>query len=334
MSTKEKLSTKEKSHTKQKPPAKGKASPKDKIHPEKKVQKKCESRTESSDVKVESGDAKTGFDVSSETRSPKKKESEGLLFKKTGLPEKDELVVVKVKRILPHCVFLDLLEYDNKEGMLHISEIAPGWVKNIRAHLQENQQVICKTMSIDEEKGYIDLSLKRVSSGEKNAKMNEWKTEKKMTIILQIIGKKLKKENDTKKIARKIADEYGSLSEFFSEVSKRDISAVKKSGIPKEWEDEISKSIQEHMRSHRVKVTEVVDLKSFEPDGVERIKKLINDIEQHKDIEFTIHYLGTPRYQITVLASDYKKAEVAMDELISNISKLSEGLKIEFSKGK
>ena len=146
--------------------------------------------------------------MSSDEKKPlkEKKETTGkkslseIVHKKKGFPVKDELVVAKAKRILPHCVFLDLSEYDNKEGMLHISEIAPGWVKNIRSYVQENQQVICKVMDIDKNKGYIDISLKRVSSGEKNAKMNEWKMDKKMTFMIQMIGKSIKKMSESQKI--------------------------------------------------------------------------------------------------------------------------------------
>jgi translation initiation factor 2 subunit 1 len=274
--------------------------------------------------------------MSSDEKKPaKEKKSSGeIIFKKQGFPLKDELVVAKAKRILPHCVFLDLLEYDNKEGMLHISEIAPGWVKNVRAHVQENQQVICKVMDIDKSKGYIDISLKRVSSGEKNAKMNEWKMEKKMTIMIQIIGRKLKKTTEVQKIIGKITEEYESLSELFSEMSKSDIDAVKEIGLPKNWEEEIINSVMEHIKSHRVKVTNVFHLKSFEPDGVDKIKELIKKIREAQDSEMEINYLGTPRYQITVLATDYKKAEETMENVLDDMEKLSEKLNIEFSRVK
>lgn len=256
------------------------------------------------------------------------------VFKKSGFPVANELVVAKVKRILAHCVFLDLLEYDNKEGMLHISEIAPGWVKNIRAHLQENQQVICKVMSIDKEKGYIDLSVKRVSAGEKNAKMNDWKIEKKMNIMLNMIGERLKKKSEVEKITKKIIESYDSLSELFSEVGKQGMEALKKVKIPDKWKEEMLKSIQEHIKSHRVRVTDTIKVTSHEMDGVERIKKLISSVGKGDGFEISINYLGTPNYQITILANNYKKAEDAMDSVMDEIEKLSKEMNIEFSRGK
>ncbi len=38
-----------------------------------------------------------------------------------------------VKEVFDQGAYLTLDEYEGKEGMVHISEIASGWVKNIRS---------------------------------------------------------------------------------------------------------------------------------------------------------------------------------------------------------
>ncbi|MCI8497618.1 MAG: S1 RNA-binding domain-containing protein [Clostridiales bacterium] len=47
-----------------------------------------------------------------------------------------------------------------KTGMVHISEVAPTYVKEIRDHVSENQVVKVKILSISEE-GKISLSMKK-----------------------------------------------------------------------------------------------------------------------------------------------------------------------------
>ena len=54
--------------------------------------------------------------------------------------------------------FVELPE--NKTGMVHISEVATGFVKEITDYLQENQIVKVKVIEIDQ-KGRINLSIKR-----------------------------------------------------------------------------------------------------------------------------------------------------------------------------
>jgi len=49
---------------------------------------------------------------------------------------------------------------DGKTGLVHISEIAEEYVKDINAHLKENQTIKVKVMSIDKN-GKISLSIKK-----------------------------------------------------------------------------------------------------------------------------------------------------------------------------
>lgn len=50
-------------------------------------------------------------------------------------------------------------------GMVHISEVAPTFVTDIRAHLKENQQVKVKVLNVGED-GKISLSIKRAAAPE------------------------------------------------------------------------------------------------------------------------------------------------------------------------
>lgn len=64
----------------------------------------------------------------------------------------------KVTGITNFGVFVELEE--NKTGMVHISEVAPTYVSQIRDHVQENQIVKVKVLNIGED-GKISLSIKR-----------------------------------------------------------------------------------------------------------------------------------------------------------------------------
>lgn len=57
---------------------------------------------------------------------------------------------------------------DGRQGLVHISEIALEYVKDVREHLQENQTVKVKVLS--EEKGKVCLSIKKVLEAERKEK--------------------------------------------------------------------------------------------------------------------------------------------------------------------
>ena len=65
-----------------------------------------------------------------------------------------------VKTITNFGAFIDL--GDGVTGLVHISEIADGYVKSVNDFLEENQKVEVKVLSIDEENKKITLSMKKV----------------------------------------------------------------------------------------------------------------------------------------------------------------------------
>src|SRR3989344_2821655 len=108
-----------------------------------------------------------------------------MLYKKPGRPEEGDLVLCTVKRILYHSVFVSIDEYSNLEGMVHISEIAPGRIRNLRDYVKEGKRIVCKVLKIDAQTGNIDLSLRRVGTGLRMKKVAEYKQEEKAEKLLE-----------------------------------------------------------------------------------------------------------------------------------------------------
>ncbi len=74
------------------------------------------------------------------------------------LLEVGKTVKGKVTGITPFGAFIDLGE--GKTGLCHISEVALSFVKDIKEHLKENDEVTVKITSVDN-KGKISLSIKQ-----------------------------------------------------------------------------------------------------------------------------------------------------------------------------
>lgn len=64
----------------------------------------------------------------------------------------------KVTGIQPYGAFIALNE--NTQGLVHISEITHGYVKDINEHLKVGDEVNVKVLSIDEGAGKIGLSIR------------------------------------------------------------------------------------------------------------------------------------------------------------------------------
>ncbi|MHC0039040.1 S1 domain-containing post-transcriptional regulator GSP13 [Pseudoneobacillus sp. C159] len=72
--------------------------------------------------------------------------------------EVGSIVTGKVTGLQPYGAFIALDE--TNQGLVHISEITHGFVKDIHNHLKVGEEVKVKVLSIDEETGKIGLSIR------------------------------------------------------------------------------------------------------------------------------------------------------------------------------
>ncbi len=252
-----------------------------------------------------------------------------MFYKKKGKPEEGEIVLCTVKKILYHSVFVTIDEYESLEGMLHISEISPGRIRNIRDYVREGKQIVCKVLKIDKERGHIDLSIRRVNNSQKVNKIQESKQEQKSEKILEIIGKELDKDlsQSYKDIGFKLIEEYGTLTSAFENFSL-DSDSLTKLKLPKKITELVQKIIQQKIKKPEVEVREIIELTSGKPDGIEIIKKLLIKL-QKGDIK--ISYVSAPKYKLTIKASDYKTAEGLLEQLNKDAKKMAEEKEIKIS---
>ena len=74
-----------------------------------------------------------------------------------AFPEEGDLVVATVSAIRNFGAVVTLDEYGKREAFIHLSEVAPGWVKYIRDHIREGQKVVARVLRVDVGKGQVDL---------------------------------------------------------------------------------------------------------------------------------------------------------------------------------
>ena len=87
------------------------------------------------------------------------------------LPEIGEIVIATITKVSDHGAYVTLDEYDGVQGFLHISEIAPGWVRKVRRYVKENEKKVLLVKKIQAKRGEIDLSLKQISKEQRKKKL-------------------------------------------------------------------------------------------------------------------------------------------------------------------
>jgi len=242
-----------------------------------------------------------------------------MLIRREGYPEEGEILYCKVTKINPHTVFVNIVEYD-KGGLINISEISPGRIRNIRDYVSLGRYIVCKVLRVNPEKGHIDLSLRRVTEQQRRQKIQEVKQEQRAEKIIEFIAKEQGKEPEELfgKIWKKIKDEYYYLYEFFQDIveEKRSIEEL---GLDKKTSKRLKEIIEERIKPKEVEIHQKIKITSTEPDGIEIIKNALIGLEKHG---FIVTYLGGSKYLIRKKAKDYKEAERQMKTEIEKLESL------------
>ncbi|KAJ6181268.1 Translation initiation factor 2 alpha subunit [Penicillium mononematosum] len=84
-------------------------------------------------------------------------------FYEDKYPEVDSFVMVNVKQIAEMGAYVKLLEYDNIDGMILLSELSRRRIRSIQKLIRIGRNEVVIVLRVDKEKGYIDLSKRRVS---------------------------------------------------------------------------------------------------------------------------------------------------------------------------
>ncbi len=231
-----------------------------------------------------------------------------MFYRKEGSPEENEIVLCQVTKIYPNSVFVNLLEYKDS-GMVHISEVSPGRIRNLRDYVSEGKQIVCKIIKIDKERGHIDLSLRRVNSNQRKEKLEEVKQELKAESILKSVSKKVNMPvaDVYKKVSEPILKEYVYLYDAFRDVAEGETS-LEKLGVIPQIAKELNGVILDKFKPDKIIIQGQLELRTYDSVGVDKIKKTLQAIEKVSET-ISIHYLGGGRYKILIEDFDYVPAE-------------------------
>ena len=87
-------------------------------------------------------------------------------FYEKRLPDVDDLVMVKVKSVGDSSAYVSLIEYNNIEGMVPFTELSRRRIRSISKYIKVGSTEIMAVIRVDKDRGYVDLSKKRVSQSD------------------------------------------------------------------------------------------------------------------------------------------------------------------------
>lgn len=244
------------------------------------------------------------------------------MYTKKTLPEKDDFVVCTIRDATPSSVFVLLSEYEKAEGMIHVSEIARKQVRAMKVYLKPGTRLVCKVMSVDSQKRFLELSLRRVGEGQRRTKLHEWDNEKIANDILEVFAKQagLTPKAAYDGVGNKILDAYGLLYPTFLEISRLGTKVLEKIGVEAALTEQLTTLIQKRIVPPTAELNGYWIMQSSAPNGLEIIKTALakaSELAKLAKVKLAVKYISAPKYKFKLESANKK----ALDEASNNIQK-------------
>lgn len=267
-------------------------------------------------------------------------------------PEVDQIVMVKVTQIAEMGAYVSLLEYNNIEGMILLSELSRKRIRSINKLIKVGRKEVVTVLRVDKEKGkfffcillyipflnifylgYIDLSKRRVGSEDVAAMEEKFAKSKAVHSIMKHVAKS---ENIN---VEKLYEQFGwpLYKKYEHAYNAFKLALQDPDGIfgdlvpPGELRDKLLATIKHRLTRKPVKIRADIEISCFEYSGIDAIKEALiagKQCSTDPETPIIIHLVASPLYVIYVTSLDKAQGIELVQTAIKTIKE-----KIESSGG-
>jgi translation initiation factor 2 subunit 1 len=243
------------------------------------------------------------------------------------LPQRDDFVVVKVIQILDYGAFVELLEYKNIRGFVHISNVSSSWVKNIRNFVKMNQVRVAKVLNVDTQKNQIDLSFAGVNPMRERAVLSQFKQINREEKLIALLAKNTSKPfNDVwAAVADPLIAEHGSLYNAFEKIALGYDSSKE---LAKEWVAPVVDLVEKNIVVSKKEISGCLKLRSLSSNGLVDVKDVLSAAESAKGC--VVSYAGGGTYNVSCSGLTFKDADKMLSSAINSSESKAKKLGVTF----
>jgi len=249
-------------------------------------------------------------------------------FYEAHMPEVDDLVKVQVKRIGETAAYVSLLEYNNVEGMILLSDLSKRRIRSISKLIRVGRTEIVMVLRVDKDKEYIDLSKKLVLPEDKALCEEKVSKSKCVHSIMRHVASQFNLPLKTlcQQIAWPLYAKYGHAYDAFKKYSNDDEDIFSALQLPADKAEEIKECVKvqigRRLLSQVVRIRAKIEVSCFEYEGIDAVKDaLLAGLKQDstEDCELTIKLIAPPNYNVVIVCNDKEVGMKKVDETMEII---------------
>jgi len=238
-------------------------------------------------------------------------------------PEIDDVVMVQVRSIAEMGAYVALLEYNNVEGMILLSELTRRRIRSVNNLIRVGKQEVCMVLRVDREKGYIDLSKRRVSAEDVQKCDERFQRSKAVHSIVRHVSEvqHMDMEELYRMTAWRLYEKFGHAYEAFCAAITDADSIFNEElmpGLNSDLRGAMLDNIAKRLTPTAVKIRADIEVTCFGYEGINAIKgALLKGVELgSEELPIKIKLVAPPLYVMLCSALDKTKGIALLKEAI------------------
>eukprot|EP00179_Madagascaria_erythrocladioides_P007985 CAMPEP_0198320642 /NCGR_PEP_ID=MMETSP1450-20131203/9538_1 /TAXON_ID=753684 ORGANISM="Madagascaria erythrocladiodes, Strain CCMP3234" /NCGR_SAMPLE_ID=MMETSP1450 /ASSEMBLY_ACC=CAM_ASM_001115 /LENGTH=428 /DNA_ID=CAMNT_0044024129 /DNA_START=1 /DNA_END=1285 /DNA_ORIENTATION=- len=222
-------------------------------------------------------------------------------------PEPDDVVMVLVKDIQEMGAYVHLLEYGKVEGMIMLSELSRRRIRSVNKLLRVGRQEVVAVLRVDKEKGYIDLSKRRVAPEDIAAMEEKWNKSRTVHSIMRHVAETV--GVDLEELYTRwgwpLYRKYGHCYDAFREAVQKPDEVLQGLDISELERAELLKNVERKLTPQPMRLRADIEVTCLHFEGIDAIKAALRAGEQAAagaEYPVKIKLVAPPLYVVTTTA--------------------------------
>ncbi|KAI1717388.1 eukaryotic translation initiation factor 2 alpha subunit domain-containing protein [Ditylenchus destructor] len=263
-------------------------------------------------------------------------------FYSNEFPDIEDTVMVKVHKIGEMGAYVTLSEYNNKEGMILLSELSRRRIRSVNKLVRVGRSECVAVIRVDQDKGYIDLSKRRVYTKDVIQCEDRFAKAKVINSILRHVA-----EQVGYKTSAELEGLYEKTAWYFDLKFKKKAAAYdifKKAltdptvfdecDISEKVKEKLIEDIKKRLTPQALKIRADIEVSCFAYEGIEAIKAALGEGKKcsTEEMPIKINLIAAPLFVITTQTMErvegIEAVTKALDAIKASIESFGGSLKV------
>jgi len=268
------------------------------------------------------------------------KENLDCRFYEEKYPAFESLVMVNVRNVADMGAYVSLLEYNNIEGMIPLSELSRRRIRSINKLIRVGRNEVVTVLRVDHEKGYIDLSKRRVSPEDVIACEDRFNKAKAVHGVLRHLAerKNLYLEELYVRIGWPLYRKYGHAYDAFKLAMQEGVGEIGKDedpfrdfAIPEDIRNDLKLYIRRRLAPQPIKIRADIEVSCFTYEGIDAIQEalfagmacggVVGDDSNSNNTAIKIKLIAPPIYVLSTMTLEKEVGIALLNTAIDTIQK-------------